>query len=222
MASIAVREAALDALAVLLPVDCAGCGASDRALCAACSAKLTPRCSTRTLPDGTTVFTASEYDGVVRNIVLALKERGRTDVARALAAPLAFVVAAALDATARSGIELLPVPPSRAAVRRRGYDPVALLLRKACLPQARGALASVRRHAQQKVLGREERRLNLAGSLRARHPLHGRKFILIDDVVTTGSTLVEAARAVRAAGGEVLCAVALANTARLFDDFGGS
>ena len=239
---VALPVAALDALAVLFPVDCAGCGASDRALCPACRAKLAPLCERRMLGDGTVVFTAVRYEGAVRHTILALKEQGRTDVARALAAPLAATVAAALSATTRHattrhattrrgttqhattrhGIELCTVPSSRAAFRRRGYDPVLLLLRKAGLPAARGVLVSVRQHAQQKALGRGARQLNLVGTLQARYPLGGRKFVLVDDVVTTGATLTEAARAIRAGGGDVLFAVALANTVRFADDFGSS
>jgi ComF family protein len=228
---VALPAAALDALAVLFPVDCAGCGASDRALCPACRAQLAPHHERRLLGDGTAVFSGLRYEGVVRRTILSLKEQGRTDVAGALAVPLAGTVAAAFSAASSTaagldrplqGIELCTVPPSRAAFRRRGYDPVAFLLRRAGLPVARGVLVSVRQHAQQKVLDRGARQLNLLGSLAARHPLGGRKFVLVDDVVTTGATLVEAARAIRAGGGEVLFAVALANTIRLADDFGSS
>jgi len=219
--------AALDALAVLFPVECAGCGASDRALCPPCRAQLAPRHERRLLDDGTAVFAALRYGGVVRRVILSLKEQGRTDVAGALARPLADTLAEALSAAARAGgsrqgIELCTVPPSRAAFRRRGYDPVALLLRKAGLPVVRGVLVSVRRHAQQKVLDRGARQRNLVGSLAARRPLAGRSFVLVDDVVTTGATLIEAARAIREGGGRVLFAVALANTIRLDGDFGSS
>lgn len=218
----AAHAAALDALAVLFPVECAGCGAPDRALCESCRAQLAPLTGRRELEDGTPVFTALRYDGAVRRTILSLKEQGRTDVAGALAAPLAAVVAAALRAEPRGGLELCTVPSSRAAFRRRGYDPIALVLRRAGLPGARGVLVSVRRHAQQKALGRTERRQNISGSLAARHPLLGRSFVLVDDVVTTGATLSEAARAIRAGGGEVLFAVALANTVRLTDQFESS
>jgi ComF family protein len=212
----------LDALAVLFPVECAGCGAPDRALCASCRAQLAPLGGRRELEDGTPVFTALRYEGAVRRTILSLKEQGRTDVAAALAAPLAAAVVAALHTASGNGIELCTVPPSRAAFRRRGYDPIALVLHRTGLPRARGVLVSVRKHAQQKALGRAERQRNIVGSLAARHPLLGRSFVLIDDVVTTGATLSEAARAIRAGGGEVLFAVALANTVRLTDEFASS
>jgi predicted amidophosphoribosyltransferase len=50
--------------------------------------------------------------------------------------------------------------------------------------------------------------------MRATRRLSGRRFLLLDDVVTTGSTLVEAARALRSAGAEVVGCVTLAYTPR--------
>jgi ComF family protein len=203
--------ALLDALAVLSPVDCAGCGAADRALCETCRAALEPAVTPRTLPDGSTVFTALRYEGVVRTTLLALKEGGRTDVVR----PLAVSLAAALVRVAQPDAELLVVPISKAAWRRRGYDPVALLCKRAGFAHAR-VLRPARETLAQKTLGSQDRAINLHGSMRSRLPLGGRQFVLVDDVVTTGATLAEAARAVRAAGGEVVGQAALAFTPRLF------
>lgn len=252
--------ALLDALAVLSPISCAGCGSPDRALCAVCRAALSPRVVARPL-DGFTVYTALEYVGVVRASILALKENGRTDIARALAVPLraalvtAFAMAteASADLSARTAsaqagaldlrsaprpgsvIELVSVPPSRAAWRRRGYDPVTLLCRSArfgsarfgsarfgsaALPSIRYSharvLAPTRRTRSQKTLDETDRATNLAGSLRATRDLTGRCFVIVDDVLTTGATLVEAHRAISASGGQVICGVALAFTPRVF------
>ena len=203
--------ALLDALAVLSPVDCAGCGIPDRSLCEHCQLELEPAVTPRTLPDGSTVFTALRYEGVVRRTLLALKEGGRTDVAK----PLSASLSAALHRAAQPGAEFLSVPSSRAAWRRRGYDPVALLCKRAGIEPARVLRAS-RSTLSQKTLGSEDRALNLHESMRSRTPLRGRRFILVDDVVTTGATLAEAARAVRVAGGEVVGHAALAFTPRLF------
>jgi ComF family protein len=206
-----ISGALLDAFAVLSPVDCAGCGSADRSLCEQCQLELEPAVTPRTLPDGSTVYTALRYEGVVRRTLLALKESGRTDVVQ----PLSVSLSAALARAAQPGAEYLCVPTSRAAWRRRGYDPVALLCKRAGFPSARVLKAS-RATASQKTLGSEDRAINLHESMRSRISLRGRSFILIDDVVTTGATLTEAARAVRAAGGEVVGIAALAFTPRLF------
>jgi predicted amidophosphoribosyltransferase len=107
---VTLRDALLDALAVLLPVDCAGCGAADRSLCPVCVPALQPHPQWRVLADGTRVVSALEYDGVVRRAILQFKEHGRTDVARALAGPLAGVLGECGAAAARP----LAVPSSRA------------------------------------------------------------------------------------------------------------
>jgi ComF family protein len=216
-----ISGALLDALAALSPVDCAGCGSADRSLCEHCQLELEPEVTPRTLPDGSTVYTALRYEGVVRRTLLALKESGRTDVAKPLGVALSAAMGraalspAALARAAEPGVEYLSVPTSRAAWRRRGYDPVSLLCKRAGFDSAR-VLKSSRATASQKTLGSEERALNLHESRRSRVPLRGRSFILVDDVVTTGATLTEAARAVRAAGGDVVGLAALAFTPRLF------
>jgi predicted amidophosphoribosyltransferase len=209
------RDALLDALALVLPVECAGCGAPDRSLCARCVAALAGPPEHHALSDGTPAISALDYEGPVRRAILALKESGRTDVARALAVPLARAMTeatAGLPGVAElSAIEVLPVPTGRAAFRRRGYDPVALLVRRAGMPQVR-LLAHSRAAAQQKHLAVGERALNRAGTMRAIRRIDGRRFLLVDDVLTTGATLEEAARAVRAQGGEIVAAATLAYT----------
>ncbi|MBK4346403.1 ComF family protein [Lacisediminihabitans changchengi] len=207
-----LRAVLLDAMAVISPVECAGCGAVDRALCAECRFALIPRLHEQSLADGTPVVSALRYDGVVRELVLAYKEQGRTDVARALATPLLSALSAAL--TGRC--ELVALPIGAAAFRRRGYDPVRLLLRRARLGRPASLLRTAERRVDQKRLGREARAENLAGSLRVSRDIRGRRLVLVDDVVTTGASLAEAARVLRAAGAEVVGAATLAYTPRLF------
>ncbi|MDM4762702.1 phosphoribosyltransferase family protein [Galbitalea sp. SE-J8] len=202
-----LREAVLDALAVLLPVACAGCGRVDRAVCPACRAALSPHPIERVTPGGLPVAAGLAYAGVARRVVLALKEEGRTDAAPALAAALTT----ALERHPLGDLVLVPSAP--ASRRRRGFDPTAEIVRAAGL-RATPALRS-RSAAAQKTLGLEQRAANRAGAMRAVRPLAGRAVVLVDDIVTSGATLDEAARAVRAAGGTVLGAVAVASTARL-------
>lgn len=202
------RDAVLDAWAVLQPVECLGCGAPDRAICRDCRAGLRAPQPLRVRCDadpGVPVIAAADYDGVVRGAVLALKDDGRTDAAR----PLAVLVRAALAvALAREppGVEVAWVPSRPAAMRRRGFDPVLEMLLAARLPVSRVLVASRRARAQ-KSLGRADR-LAQADRFRVRRRLDGRRFVLVDDVVTTGATLAACAASIRTAGGAVVAGVA--------------
>jgi predicted amidophosphoribosyltransferase len=214
-----LRDAVLDAMAVVLPVTCAGCGADDRALCIACRSQLQPQPFVRALGDGTPVWAALAYDGVVRRAILGLKEQGRTDVVKTLAAPFASAVACAVASAAQHagqrgavGVELVIPPVSRASFRRRGYDPVRLLARAAGLPRPTTALVNLRERASQKTLDRGQREVNLVGSMAPNGALQGRRFLVLDDVVTTGATLVEVIRSLRDGGAVVVGAAVLAAT----------
>jgi len=207
-----LRDALLDAWALLLPVECAGCGEPDRALCGACTALLEPHTAVRATPGGLRVVTALRYEGVARAVLLALKEQGRTDATAVLSRALRAAVDRAVGDRPR--VEVVAVPTSRAAYRRRGYDPVALLLGGRGERAAR-VLRAVGRSSAQKTLGAAERAENRRGAFAARADLSGREFVVVDDILTTGATLDEAARALRAAGGTVVGAATLAFTPRL-------
>lgn len=216
-----MREALADALALLLPTSCAGCDDPDIALCERCAAALAPRVVRR--PGEVPVWSGLAFAGVPARVIRALKEDGRTGLARDLARALSAAVAeasASVLASARGDVVLVPVPTSRAAYRRRGYRVVDLVARRAGLRTER-LLRTVRASADQRALGAEERRRNVAGVMRSR-AAPGVRVIVLDDVVTTGATLAEAVRALRAAGAEVVGAATIAATARRSGAHSGS
>ncbi|MFF1571857.1 ComF family protein [Leifsonia sp. NPDC058292] len=214
-----VREAVLDAIAVLSPVTCSGCGAPDRALCRTCLTELTPRPTRiQDLASGPPVWAALDYSGVVRSVILAYKDHGRTDATRALAQALRAAVAAAVsgcDPRERAGgLVLVTIPSTRAAFRRRGYHPTAAALRRAGLAPARSmaSLRLVRAVSDQAGLTAAGRADNRRGSFEAAPRLRGRACLIVDDIVTSGATVREAARAIEAVGGVVIGAAAIAHT----------
>jgi predicted amidophosphoribosyltransferase len=194
------------ALALVSPCDCAGCGRGDIELCPRCRDRLRPEPVDRVLPDGTPLVTALVYEGAVRDVVLAFKQEGR----HRLAKPLGPAMHAALARWPEAVV--LAVPGSRAGRRRRGYEPVDLLVRAAGRRVVRPGLRIRGPSSAQKSRTRSARAAARAGSMRGSPRLTGCRVVVVDDVTTTGASLVEAVRAARAAGAEVVGAACLAFT----------
>lgn len=193
-----------------MPVACVGCGSVDRSVCQTCRTRLAgePRLVDRA---DLTAWAALRYEGEVAGAIGAFKDGGRTDAATTLARALGSAIAAALSGRPPHSVEVCTVPSTAAAMRARGYAPVELLLAQ-CGIRPSKVLRLTRDHEDQAGLGAAARRANADGALEARRPLEGRRFVLVDDVLTTGSTLAEARRAVVAAGGSVAAFAVLAET----------
>lgn len=214
----------LGALAELLVgATCPGCGADSWRLCERCGGFLSagaPHAVDAGL--GVPAFAASEYQGVVQKCLGAYKERHARHLVGELGPMLAGAVAAASLGVRALPLVLTPLPSTPASVRERGDDVVARLARSASTRlRAEGipvmvetALRHTRRVADQAGLGIAQRQRNLAGSLVARPRVAGTR-IVVDDVITTGSSVREAVRALRAAGVEVGGAAVVAYTPRL-------
>jgi predicted amidophosphoribosyltransferase len=123
---------------------------------------------------------------------------------------------------------LVPVPSSASAVRRRGFDHAVRLASGAARELRRRGLAvevapvlqAVRPVADQAGMGARERAANISGAFGIRALPRGMRqgdgrrpvVLIVDDIVTTGATLAEAARALRGCGVDVAGAAVVAAT----------
>jgi predicted amidophosphoribosyltransferase len=228
-------------LELLLPTTCAGCGRHDgaetrtRGLCRDCVATLrwaTPLAWSLWSPsqaaDGGVLraFAAGTYDGVLRAALLSYKEQGRLCLRRELGGCLAVSVLAAARVTADPDLLLVPVPSAIATQRARGHDPVGGMARivaqqlRAVGLRTRvcAALRQARAVADQSGLDVTERHANLTGALAVANAAKvcGRRVVVVDDIVTTGATALEAARALTAAGAVVSAVACVAATPRRY------
>ncbi|GAA2775512.1 ComF family protein [Streptomyces rameus] len=224
---------------LVLPADCAGCGAPRTALCPRCRATLDGSVPRRARPEPEpaglpVVHAVAPYAAEVRALLLAHKERGALALAGTLGTALAGAVRAGLGAGGGVGVGpardtragagagvagwswrgpvlLVPVPSARWAVRARGHDPVRRMalaaageLRRTGTPARVAAVLRQRRAvADQAGLDARRRRENLAGALEVTEAggrlLGTGRVVLVDDLMTTGASLAEAARALREA-----------------------
>ncbi|PRY12453.1 ComF family protein [Kineococcus rhizosphaerae] len=186
------------------PAHCAGCGRAGVVCCRACERALRAGALTA-LTDGTPVRGCARHAGPARQVLLAVKERGRAEARGPLAAALAHALD---DLTPTGRVRLVPVPTRAASRRARGGDLVAdLAARTASRSRARGrdagverCLRVVRRVRDQTDLDAAGRRANVAGAFALVGPPPVGPVVVLDDVVTTTATAGEAVRALRAAG----------------------
>jgi predicted amidophosphoribosyltransferase len=220
---------------LVLPVDCAGCGSDADTLrlgfCTGCVQTLAVLRPVPVRPDPPPAglprcLALSGYDGVIREALLAYKERGRHRLARPLGRLLADVVAQA------GGIRpalLIPVPATSRAVRQRHGDHLDRLTRHAVdrlRAAGRSAVAAQPLRAMPRPdsatldsVGRAAAADHAFRLRPARVPglvrmAHGRSVVLVDDIITTGATLAAVTRLLAAVGVMVDAAAVLAATRR--------
>lgn len=214
---------------LVLPVGCAGCGLPHgrSQLCEECRGALRSAVPRRVWPSRVPsglppVYGAMPYADEVRAVLLAHKERGALGLAVPLGALLAAAVRAAVGAVP---VRLVPVPSARRAVAGRGHDPArrvasaaARVLREGgVLARTVPVLRQRRAVADQAGLTAGQRLANLGGALEVvpgggsllGRPEEG-ETVLVDDVMTTGASLVESVRALGAAGRGVAAAAVVA------------
>ena len=194
--------------------DCFVCrGTAKNLLCAQCEAELPrlerplcPRCALES-PGGAVcgrclshspaydaTYAALAYDFPADALVHALKFRGELALAPLLASLLAAKV------RAEPVDHVVPVPLSAERLRRRGYNQAVEIARHLGKPVEVGLCERTRDAPPQMELPYAERQRNVRGAFRCTRALIGARIAVVDDVMTTGATLGEIARTLKAAG----------------------
>ena len=187
-------------LDVIVPPRCAGCGRGGSWYCVECRDGSDP--IERRL-GALALVAAGAHEGPLREAIHRLKYGGEPG----LAAELGALIAARIAADLARGIRLDALVPVRlhpARARARGYDQARALATAAAsrtgLP-IRPSIHRLRSGPAQATLGQLERRANVKGAFAGiAGSLRGLQVGLIDDVATTGATLLDAAAAARACG----------------------
>lgn len=198
---------ATEILEIIFPAHCVLCNRLPKQICNDCwqSISLKAHEVTRGSLPG---FAISEYASAVATLLNAFKERGHRKLGELLAEQLPIQLS-------RPAVDLIvAAPSSKKNFAARGFVPavvIARVLGKAWkIPLSQLSLAAS--IEDQVSLNRAQRFSHLVGAMTARQPLAGKRVLLVDDVVTTGATLIEMARAVAEAGGQPIGFVTIAET----------
>jgi len=191
------RFALCDACRASLPVSPPACPVcalpSPSALrCGACQQRPRPFCRT---------ISATLYAFPVDRLLQAYKYGGALPMAAVFADLLADVVATAGDDPVDA---IVPVPLAAARLRERGFNQAHEIARRLvprfAVPVRPHWLVRTRTTAVQADLAHDDRARNVRGAFAVAGPVAGLRIAVVDDVMTTGATLEETARVLRAAG----------------------
>ena len=198
-------------LGVFFPRKCPFCGrlTGKTLVCDNCEATL-PRCEEiRQGADFGRCTAPLYYEGPVRDAILAFKFKGKLGgldaFGRLMAQTAAERYSGEFDA-------ITWVPVSQKRLKKRGYDQARYLTASMCVDWHVAPLETLRKVTdnppQSGLDDAAARRANVLGVYEAVSPeqFAGKRLLLVDDICTTGSTLGECARVLKAAGAaEVLC-----------------
>ncbi len=169
-------------------------------------------------PEFARAISFGEYEGGLRCLVHLMKYERVLPVAPVLGQMLASSITELLPGCGDAVPLMVPVPLHTSKRRERGFNQAELIARAAVkrLPRpieiATGVLVRQRVTLSQVGLSREERIENMRDAFRVRdrRRVHGRTVIVVDDVMTTGTTLSECARMLKQAGAERVWAATVA------------
>jgi ComF family protein len=159
--------------------------------------------------------TAFDYESPGDLLISLYKSRGRYELAELLAA----LIVRAVDASAEPlplNTVFVPIPSASTSLRRRGFNPAAelarALARQTGKPLAGDWLDRRRDGPKQSMLSRLDRLQSARQMYHCPKPIPTCTVAIVDDVMTTGSTLHAAASALQEAGAMTLIGVVAART----------
>ena len=186
---------------LIFPSRCAVCDRAGKNLCLECKNVLCiePR---EFLISGLHVYTVTKYSDETSKLLVSLKDKGQFSLVAELAQMLRPVIE--ILPASESIRYLVPAPSSPENFSRRGFHPMLLLAQAVAINhpslKVMNCLRFSRRVKDQVGLTETERLANLSFSMEPNQSVTGRVCYLLDDVVTTGATALEAARVLRLGG----------------------
>ncbi len=201
---------------LIFPPMCGRCGRVDFRWCEACMDDLRAMPVTvkeRSSQSMAGLCASGVYDGILKQAIRAFKYNGAVELAEPLGGRLATV----LERRKWAFDIIIPVPLSAERLAERGYNQANLLSHQAAkqmnIPCRSDALRRIRDTKQQTGLDAWQRAENVKDAFAAAADLANQSILLIDDVVTTASTLEACADELRRAGARAVYAIAVASPA---------
>lgn len=157
------------------------------------------------------------YEGAARDMIHSFKYQYKTHLRRPLA--LLTLEGLANFITDQKPDVIVPVPLHRSRLRSRGFNQAVLLgtvfSAQLSIPMLVNGLARIRQTEPQIELSADQRKDNVKGAFAIARPadITGKRVLLLDDVMTTGSTVNECSKELKKAGADSILVITVARTA---------
>lgn len=184
-------------LYIVYPPDnkCIGCGEDYIGLCPLCLTKI------QRVRENSRIHSYAYYSGVIKEIILKFKYK-KVFLAGNILADFLYELIKENKIEAEG---ILFIPCSKETLKKRGFNQCEIIARKLGekldLP-VYSDIVKIKNTKEQKALSKEERFINIKGAFKVKNSnnIKNKKIILIDDVITTGATLLECEKVLKENG----------------------